>query len=70
MSKQPFNAKPSRKELVAVIQRLQSLIGRAKASAQNDRDPNRMEAILAPLDEGFNLCLEAVSFDPPQRTKP
>lgn len=64
-----FNAKPNRKQLVAVIQHLQSLIGRAKASACNDRDPNRMENILAPLDEGFNLCVAAVSFDPPQMTK-
>lgn len=66
---QSTGRKPNRKELVAVIQRLQDLIGRAKGSAQNDRDPNRMENILAPLDEGFNLCVDAVSFDPPQMIK-
>ena len=66
MSAQPVNRKPTRKELVAVIQRLQGLIGEAKGRAQNDRDPHRMENISVPLDEGFDLCVEAVSFDPPQ----
>jgi hypothetical protein len=42
---QPITRKPSRKELVAVIQELQGLIGRAKGAALNDRDPNRMDSV-------------------------
>lgn len=61
----PITRKPNRKELVAVIQELQGLIGRAKGAALNDRDPNRMDSIQRPLEQGFNLCVDALSFDPP-----
>lgn len=66
---QPITRKPNRKELVAVIQELQGLIGRAKGAALNDRDPNRMESIQRPLEQGFNLCVGALSFDPPHIPK-
>ena len=62
---QTFARKPNRKELVAVIQELQGLIGRAKGAALNDSDPNRMDNIQRPLEQGFNLCVDALSFDPP-----
>lgn len=66
---QPITRKPNRKELVAVIQELQGLIGRAKGAALNDRDPNRMDSIQRPLEQGFNLCVDALSFDPPHIPK-
>lgn len=69
MSSAPFTKKPSRKELVSVIQRLQGLIGRAQGSAWNDRDPNRMDNIQKPLAEGFNLCVDALTFEPPHIPK-
>ncbi len=66
---QPITRKPNRKELVAVIQELQGLIGRAKGAALNDRDPNRFDNIQLPLEQGFNLCVDALSFDPPHIPK-
>lgn len=57
--------KPTRKDLVKTIQRLQDLIGRAKGAAWNDRDPNRMDNIQKPLKEGFDLCVNALSSEPP-----
>lgn len=69
MSAAKFASKPSRKELVAVIQRLQDLIGWAKSAAWNDRDPNRMDNIQQPLTEGFDLCVDALTFEPPHVPK-
>jgi hypothetical protein len=65
----PITHKPTRKELVAVIQELQDLIGCARGAALNDRDPNRMDSVQRPLEQGFNLCVEALSFDPPNIPK-
>ena len=56
--------KPSRKELIAAIQRLQDLIGRARGAAWDDRNPNRMENIQTPLKDGFDLCVNVLSFEP------
>lgn len=64
-----FTSKPDRKKLVTVIQQLQGLIGSAKSTARNDHDANRMENILNPLEEGVNLCVEAVRFNPLQVTR-
>jgi hypothetical protein len=61
--------KPNRKELVAVIQKLQDLIGRARGAAWDDRNPNRMENIQNPLKEGFDLCVNALSHEPPHIPK-
>lgn len=61
--------KPNRKELIAVIQRLQDYIGKAKGAAWDDRNPNRMDNIQAPLTKGFDLCVEALAFDPPHIPK-
>lgn len=65
MPKAQFSSKPSRKELVVVIQQLQHLIGMAKGAALNDRDPDRMGSIQKPLTEGFDLCVDALTFEPP-----
>lgn len=69
MAKAKFASKPNRKELVQVIGQLQNLIGLAKSAAWNDRDPNRMVNIQAPLSEGLDLCVDALSFDPPHIPK-
>lgn len=61
----PIKKKPTRKELVAAIQELQGLIGRAKGAAWNDRNPNRMADIQIPLEQAFDLCVESLSFEPP-----
>jgi hypothetical protein len=54
---------------VAVIQELQGLIGQAKGAALNDRDPNRMDNIQNPLGRAFDMCVDALSFDPPHIPK-
>lgn len=64
-----FTKKPSRSELLDVIVHLQSLIGRAKSAALNDRSPNRIVEVVSPLDRGFDLCVEATAFDPPRSVK-
>jgi hypothetical protein len=69
VSPKQFTKKPSRRELVSVIAHLQGLIGSAKGAAWNDRSEDRIGDIVRPLDEGFNLCVAALSFDPPQYLK-
>jgi hypothetical protein len=65
----PIIKKPNRKELVRVIQELQGLIGQAKGAAWNDRDPDRIENTQGPLGQAFDLCVDALSFDPPYTPK-
>lgn len=60
-----IESKPNRRQLLRVIGELQDLIGRANALHANDRDPNGFEKAQAALDEAFQLCLDARSFDPP-----
>lgn len=62
-------SKPNRRQLVNVIQKLQSLLGKARAAALNDRNSNRMKDMLQPLDEGFDLCVESLQYDPPEQTR-
>ena len=69
MPQTQFATRPSRKELVALIQHLQHLIGKAKGAALNDRDPDRMGSIQKPLTEGFDLCVDALTFEPPHIPK-
>lgn len=63
-----MKSKPSRTDLLRVIARLQHLVGDAKGTAWNDRDPNRMANLDAVLTEAFDLCLEAQQFDEPVRS--
>lgn len=64
-----FTKKPTRADLLDVIAHLQGLVGNAKGAAQNDRSPNRMAELISPLDRCFDLCVEALSFDPPRKPK-
>lgn len=57
--------KPSRRELLKVIAELQGLIGEAIGAHDNDRDPDAQMKVRRPLEKGFNLCIQAQSFDPP-----
>lgn len=57
--------KPSRKDLLKVITRLQVLIGQAEAFHGNDRDPNGHEKGQKALRQAHELCIQARSFDPP-----
>ena len=57
--------KPTRRDLLVVVSRLQTLIGRAHACAGNDQDKNRLANTQGVLNEAFELCLAARSQDPP-----
>jgi len=57
--------KPTRRDLLIVISRLQDVIGKSTAAHGNDRDPNGFEEGMKALDEAFRLCIEASSQDDP-----
>lgn len=58
-------SKPTRKDLLRVLTELQDLIGEALAAHDNDRDPDSQVKVRTPLTKGFELCVQARSFDPP-----
>lgn len=57
--------KPTRKDLIRLVTELQDLIGEALAAHDNDRDPDSQLKVRTPLSTGFDLCVQARSFDPP-----
>lgn len=57
--------KPTRKDLLRLVTELQDLIGEALAAHDNDRDPDSQLKVRTPLAKGFDLCVQARSFDPP-----
>lgn len=57
--------KPSRRELLKVITELQTMISRGRSLHANDRNPHGFEQGQNILEEAFNLCLDARSYDPP-----
>jgi hypothetical protein len=61
----PKKRKPTRRDLLVVIGRLQHLIGQSKNCYFDDRDPNRADSVVKPLEEAFNICIEATSQDLP-----
>ena len=58
--------RPTRRQLLQVITELQEIIGEAAIAHGNDRNPNGFEQGQKKLKEGFNLCILARSYDPPQ----
>ena len=57
--------KPTRRELLKVLAELQGLIGEAMGAHDNDRDPDAQLKVRRPLEKGFDLCIQAQSYDPP-----
>ena len=57
--------KPTRKDLLKVISRLQGLIGSVQGVYDNDRAENRADRLYPLLKEALDLCVQARSFDPP-----
>lgn len=57
--------KPSRRDLLKVITELQTLISRGRSLHANDRNPHGFEQGQNVLNEAFELCIAARSFDPP-----
>jgi hypothetical protein len=55
--------KPTRRDLLVVISRLQTLVG-SIGSAANDRNSNSAAQLAAIERRGMQICLEATSQDP------
>jgi hypothetical protein len=59
--------RPTRRDLLVVVGRLQDLVGRVRAAHSDDRDPEAFEKGARALDEALELCIEAAGKDPPVR---
>ena len=46
--------------------RIQNLVGKAKSCYQNDRDPDRAEHVIVPLEKAFEECIRMLSKYPPE----
>ena len=57
--------KPTRRDLLVVIGRLQGLIGDINANVWNDQDQHSLEAVDKAIKEAFSLCVESRGWDPP-----
>ncbi|MCK5020054.1 MAG: hypothetical protein KAS32_23575 [Candidatus Peribacteraceae bacterium] len=60
-----ITSKPNRKQLIKVISELQDMISSAKTYHGNDRNPHGFERGQKTLENAFELCVDARSFDPP-----
>lgn len=61
--------KPSRRHLLAALDEVQGLVGRARAEYENDRAPDRANKLAETFDAAFRLCVAARGFDAPLTTK-
>lgn len=57
--------KPTRRDLLIVIEKLQSIIGDIDGNHHNDRSQEAHAKAIQLLKEGQKLCIEARSFEPP-----
>lgn len=57
--------KPTRRDLLEIVTELQTLISKGLSLHANDRNPNGFEQGQNVLQEAFELCIAARSFDPP-----
>lgn len=62
--KRTLKRKPTRRDLLIVVGRLQCLVGHA-LSRNHDRNQNRQADVDGTLHEAMRLCIEARSYDPP-----
>lgn len=60
-----INKKPTRKDLLKVIDKLQELVGSAHHLHANDRNRMGFEDGQKKLEEAHELCIVARSFDKP-----
>lgn len=56
--------KPTRRDLLIVIGRLQDIVGAIKA-VDHDRNQNRADDKEPLFKKAFDLCVEARSYEPP-----
>lgn len=58
--------RPTRRDLLVVVARLQGLVGRAIAE-NGDRNPNQLAKVTMALERAHALCVAASAQDPPVR---
>lgn len=61
--------KPTRTDLLIVVGRLQDAIGAARADHFADTEQASFERAQKTLADAFNLCVDAMSFDPPRKRR-
>ena len=61
--------KKTRGELVKALRELQGLIGLIGAAYGNDRAPDRADKMQALCNQAFNVAVNALATDPPERVK-
>lgn len=53
------------RQIVKRVGQIQNLVGKARGAYWNDRQADRAEAVITPLEEAFKLCLEITGeYDP------
>jgi hypothetical protein len=57
--------RPTRRDLLVVVGRLQDLVGRAMCAHGNDRNPDGFEQGMRALQAAHELCVAARSLDDP-----
>lgn len=61
--------KKTRGELVIALRELQRLIGTIGAVYGNDRSPTRAADMNKLTEKAFNIAVDALATDPPERTR-
>ncbi len=64
LEQETVSKKPTRKDLLRIIGKLQNALGAAQNYHGNDRDPNGFERGQKLLEGSFQLCIRARTFDP------
>jgi hypothetical protein len=60
-----MKARGNTKIIIEKVGRIQTLVGQAQATYQNDRSSDRADKIIPQLQEAFELCLEIRNmYDP------
>lgn len=57
--------RPTRRDLLIVIARLQGYIGSLNGISRNDRDRMQQDKMVPMFQEALELCIDARGFDPP-----
>ena len=62
--------KPTRRDLLVIIDRLQRIIGEAMIALDSDSGPGeRVPVVRSALTRAHELCIEAAGYDPPVQSK-
>lgn len=59
----------SRAQLVLALRELQGLIGQIGSVYGNDRAPDRADQMQKLCERAFNVAVDALATDPPERSK-